>query len=483
MKRMKQHLAALLAAALLAAPLAVPADAAVYGDVDGDGTLGVLDVITLQKWIHGSGTLPSARAADLDRSGIVDIFDLAMVKNALFAEGISESSVELTKVGASAETAPLTEDFRDAQRKFAVELMQHTMKEGENVLVSPYSVMQALAMTDAGAVGDTRVAMDNALGGLAYERLAPQLGTYRLGQPDMLQTANSVWFRDDADRIQVAPAFLEECAGRFGASAFAAPFDQTTVDDINLWIRDRTARMIPHMLDKLSDDTVMALVNAVSFDAKWMEPYDLVYAVRDGTFTNAAGEAQTVPFMWSEEHAYLEDAHATGFLKYYDDGRYAFAAILPEEGLTPEAYLAGLDADGLRDILTPLPPVENEEYGYTMMYQVTAAMPKLHTESSMELKEPLCDMGMGLAFTDAADFSAMAKTASGGLCIGQVLHKTAIDVNEDGTRAAAATVVEMTDEAAVVGEVRTVILDRPYVYMIVDTENDIPLFIGTVNAF
>ena len=344
MKRMKQHLAALLAAALLAAPLAVPAAAGVYGDVDGDGTLGVLDVITLQKWIHGLGTLPSARAADLDRSGIVDIFDLAMVKNALFAEGISESSVELTKVGASAETAPLTEDFRDAQRKFAVELMQHTMKEGKNVLVSPYSVMQALAMTDAGAVGDTRTAMDNALGGLAYESLAPQLGTYRLGQPDMLQTANSVWFRDDADRIQVAPAFLEECAGRFGASAFAAPFDQTTVDDINLWIRDRTARMIPHMIDELSDDTVMALVNAVSFDAKWMKPYDAAYAVHDDTFTNAKGEAQTVPFMWSEEHAYLEDAHATGFLKYYDDGRYAFAAILPEDGLTPEAYLAGLDA-------------------------------------------------------------------------------------------------------------------------------------------
>ena len=241
--------------------------------------------------------------------------------------------------------------------------------------------------------------------------------------------------------------------------------------------------MIPHMIDELSDDTVMALVNAVSFDAKWMTPYDAEYGVREGTFTNAAGEAQTVPFMWSEEHAYLEDAHATGFLKYYDDGRYAFAAILPEDGLTPEAYLAGLDADGLRDILTPLPPVENEEYGFTMPYQVTAVMPKLHTESSMELNGPLCDMGMGLAFTEAADFSAMAKTASGALYIGQVLHKTAIDVNEDGTRAAAATVVTMTDEAAMVGEYRTVILDRPYVYMIVDTENDIPLFIGTVNAF
>lgn len=375
-----------------------------------------------------------------------------------------------TVVGAAAD-----ETFLSAQTGFALSLLQETVtsRSGENVLISPYSVVQALAMAANGADGDTRIEMEQTLGGLPSDTLNAYLYTQRTTMPDTeesrLQTANSVWFRDDEKRIRVLPSFLQSTADYFAADAYSAPFDDTTRSDINNWCIDRTDGMIPELIKgAIPVDAVMYLINAVCFDAKWAHPYEDDPHPRD--FTAWDGQTQQAQMMYSDEYHYLEDAHATGFLKYYREG-YAFIALLPEEEMRPETYLNGLTADSLRKVLTD-----------TQDCEVQAGLPQFSYDFDIEYSSILQEMGMQSAFGSSADFSRMAKTASGELYISRVLHKTHIDVDTEGTRAAAITALEMTDGADMVeNEPKYVILDRPFVYLIVETETMLPVFAGVLN--
>lgn len=365
--------------------------------------------------------------------------------------------------------------FLSAQTEFALTLLQKTVTahSGENVLISPYSVMQALAMAANGAAGDTLAEMEQTLGGMPVETLDQYLYTQRTTMPDSenskLQTANSVWFRDDAKRIQVLPEFLQTVSDYFAADAYLAPFDETTRSDINNWCSEQTDGMIPELLaEPISADAVMYLINAVCFEAKWAHPYKDEPLRRD--FTASDGTKQQAQMMYSEESHYMEDAQASGFLKYYQDG-YAFAAILPEEGITPEDYLSGLTPEALSGLLTD-----------TQVCDVQAGLPQFSYDFDIEYSGVLSDMGMPGAFQGSADFTRMAKTASGELFINRVLHKTHIDVDTEGTKAAAVTAVEMTDGAAMVEEEpKYVILDRPFVYLIVETDTMLPVFAGVLN--
>lgn len=213
----------------------------------------------------------------------------------------------------------------------------------------------------------------------------------------------------------------------------------------------------------------MYLVNTLSFDAQWQEVYE-EFQVREDVFTTESGIQQKVELMFSEEHAYLEDDWAKGFLKYYEGGRYAFAALLPEEGVTVADYVQSLTGEHLKKLLA-------EPQNVT----VQVAIPKFETEFDTEMNEVLKTMGMTDAFDeDLADFSGIGNHLDGNLYINSVLHKTFISVAEQGTRAGAATTVEIACGAAMEPEeIREVILNRPFVYMIVDCETGIPLFMGT----
>ncbi|MBR7084788.1 MAG: proteinase inhibitor I4 serpin, partial [Oscillospiraceae bacterium] len=183
------------------------------------------------------------------------------------------------------------------------------------------------------------------------------------------------------------------------------------------------------------------------------------------------GTVQKVQMMYSNnEYYYLEDAHATGFYKYYRGGDYAFAALLPEEGLSVDDYISGLTAESLQETLSN--PVSIETH---------TVLPKFSYDYEITLNEALKEMGMPEAFTGAANFSKM--TVSDDLYIGRVFHKTHIDVDEEGTKAAAVTVVEMNDGCAMKEpEYKTVTLDRPFVYMIVDRKTNLPVFMGAIKT-
>ncbi len=366
--------------------------------------------------------------------------------------------------------------FIQAQTAFALRLLKQecAAAQDENLLLSPYSVMQALAMTANGAAGDTRTEMETVLGS-DIDTLNEYLYTQRISQPDAenckLLTANSVWFRDDEERIQVFPDFLQVNADYYGAAAYRAPFDNSTLSDINNWVSLNTDGMIPKLIDKIPGDAVMYLINAVTFDAKWAAPYVDAAQISDRAFTAFDGSTKTVSMMYSEERTYYEDAHATGFAKYYADRRYAFAALLPEEGMSVSEYISGLTAESLAETLAN--PIS---------VKVSAGLPQFSYDYDTELSDALAAMGMPSAFSGGADFSRMGKTAAGELFIGRVLHKTHIEVDTEGTKAAAVTAVEMEDGAALEDpeEIKYVVLDRPFLYMILDTETRLPVFIGTV---
>ena len=355
---------------------------------------------------------------------------------------------------------------------FAIRLFKASEESGKNTLISPLSVLCALAMTANGAEEETLEQMEEVLG-MTTEELNLYLYSYMQNLPQgekyKLSLANSIWFTED-ERFTVNQDFLQTNADYYGADIYKAPFNDQTCKDINNWVKQNTDEMIPEILDEIPADAIMYLVNALAFEAEWSEIYEK-QQVREGKFTKEDGTKQDVELMYGVEGTYLEDENATGFKKYYKGGKYAFVAMLPNEGVSVSDYVASLNGESLNAMLNN-----------TQHTTVHTAIPKFETEYNVEMSAILKDMGMTKAFDIYnADFEGLGTSTAGNIFINRVLHKTFISVGEKGTKAGAATVVEMADGAAAEPqEPKEVYLDRPFVYMLIDCENNIPFFIGTM---
>ena len=368
---------------------------------------------------------------------------------------------------------PITETQAEALTAFSLDLLRENWT-GENLLLSPLSVLSALGMAANGAGGRTLTQMEAVLG-LPVGELNGALAAWRAGLPAgkdcRVDLASSLWLRDDG-KFEAGRDFLQAAADWYGAEVFPAAFDGGTLRDINGWVEEHTHGMIPEIIQEIPDEAVLYLINALALEAEW----ETVYRedqVRDGrVFTTEDGREQAAAMMYSSEGHYLKDERAQGFLKYYEGGRWAFAALLPDEGVRLEELIASLTGERLRAILGGA-----EE---TLVY---AAIPKFRCAYSAELSGSLEAMGMTDAFDmGKADFSGMGRSPTGPLFISKVLHKTYLSVDEEGTRAGAATAVEMASGGTMPGTVPEVYLDRPFLYMLVDTETCLPAFIGAVTG-
>ena len=358
---------------------------------------------------------------------------------------------------------------------FAVRLFKASEESGKNTLISPLSVLCALAMTANGAEDETLQQMEDVLG-MTTEEMNLYIYSYMQNLPQnekyKLSLANSIWFTDH-ERFTVNHDFLQTTADYYGADIYKAPFNEQTCKDINNWVKEKTDGMIPSALDKIPADALMYLINALAFDAEWADIYEK-YQVKDGEFTKEDGTKQKCELMYSTESNYFEDAKATGFLKYYKSGKYAFVAMLPKDGVSVSEYIASLSGESLNEMLS------NPEH--TTVY---TSIPKFETSYSVEMTEILKSMGMTEAFDpNNADFAGLGSSTGGNISISRVIHKTFISVEEKGTKAAAVTIVEPGDGAAMEPEQpKEVYLDRPFVYMLIDCENNIPFFVGTMMDF
>lgn len=463
-----------------------------YGDANQSGIVDISDAVLIARFYAEDWNARISDAglvcADVNLDGYVDLDDTIWILQHLthtrktlgIAEILTESkysAANLTDgVAAAAVTGKQADStFIHSQLALTANLLRETARQeesGKNLLISPLSISQALAMTANGASGQTLSEMESVLGDdLTIDDLNAYYYDYTANLPDSkkgsLKLANSIWFRDEAARIQVPEAFLKTNADYYGADAFRAAFDESTLTDINNWVNYHTHEMIPTLLDEIDPWSVMYLINALAFEAEWTEPYE-TSQIHTGNFRLSDGSAIEVPMMYGSEYLYLEDEYATGFIKTYGSGEYSFAAILPKESeaVTVSDYIGMMDADSLQALL------DSRRYE-----KVLTAMPKFSYAYDTSLAAPLMEMGMPTAFSGLADFSGLS--AEGNVYISDVLHKTFITVDERGTKAGAVTAVIMNDGAAL-DPPKEVYLDRPFIFMILDERTQLPVFIGYV---
>lgn len=463
-------------------------DAVVLGDVNNDGLFGIADVVMMQKYLLGSGSLTEYQLGDMDNDGEIDVFDYILMRQELMNSpelnppyvpenpdpNLDYTAKNLTADIQSNEVTGAEPDsvFTLSQTEFALDLFKKELKENENTLISPYSVMQALAMTANGANGSTKSEMEDVLG-MPMDSLNKYLYTFRNSQHNdensKLSAANSIWARNG---INVNKDFLQTDADYYNADFFTAPFDNSTVTDINSWVNENTDEMIPEIIKEIDDNVIMYLINAVAFDAKWETEFDKNMTVK-AEFTAADNTKQETDMMRNFEMGsalYMKDDNAEGIYKYYKDRKYAFAAMLPDGNISVNDYISGLTAEKLSGLLA------NPRKEYT-----SVKIPKFSYDFDTLLNSTLIEMGMPSAFDKgSADFSNMVSGLDGHTYISNVIHKTHIDVDECGTKAAAATVVEITNDGAPILPEKEVVFDRPFVYFIIDTETNIPVFMGTL---
>ena len=368
---------------------------------------------------------------------------------------------------------PIDDFFIESMANFSVELFKKTIADKENSLISPLSVMLALAMTANGADNETLSQMEKLLGGeIPLTELNEYLYSYVKSLPNeeksKLNIANSIWFRDDKDRLQVKNDFLQTNADYYNAAAYKSAFDNQTIKDINNWVKSNTDGTIDKIIDEIDPYAVMYLINAVVFDAEWENVYYGNY-VRKNDFTNINGIKQNVDFMNSSEYGYIDDGKATGFIKDYHKNNYNFVALLPNEDIAIEEYIQSLTGTELREKIQNAEKIEVKTY-----------MPKFEYEYEISMNEALKILGIPDAFDEnKADFNKMATSSVGNIYIAEVLHKTYISVDETGTKAGAITIEQPQNEDADI-EIKTVRLDRPFIYAIIDNATNLPVFIGTV---
>lgn len=369
----------------------------------------------------------------------------------------------------------LSEGLGDAYSAFALELLRQSRAEGENTLLSPLSVTLALGMTANGADGETLEQFAAALG-MGRDALnslcARFLADYRdLGGSTESILLNSLWADPD---LALNDPFVLRCQDPYGAQLFKADLQSpATVQALNDWVSDATQGMIPTLLDKFDDDALLALVNAIYLKNRFEAPFPEPHSEWTIDFRNADGTLSQ-PRGMSAERAmtYLSREDAQGVVLPYDDGRLGLMLLLPDEGTPLTDCLAAWDGATLSGLLAG-----REEK------RVDLVMPKFKAEWSGSLTGPLMSMGLTHAFDpDRADFSLMGHGPKDEpLYIGDVIHKTAFEVNEKGTEAAAVTAVIMEAASAMPPQDLIVLrFDRPFVYGIVDLELGVPLFLGTM---
>jgi serpin B len=378
-----------------------------------------------------------------------------------------EKKINLTKT---------TEQIIAADNQFGFDLFKRVLANDPsagNVFISPTSVALALAMTYNGAEGDTRTAMQETLRkqGLTAEELNQSYKSLvealvSLDPKVLLEIANSIWYRSD---LQVLPDFINVNQTCYNAEVTSMVFDNLAKDIINGWVATKTHDKIKEVLDEIPPDAVMYLINAIYFKGIWKSEFDKEKTA-DLPFYIKEGSVIQVPSMQQQDtFNYYSNEQFSAIELPYGDSHFSMVVMLPATGKETGELAAELDSESWNTLLK----------GFTKK-EVVLHLPRFRFEYGKLLNQDLADMGMGIAFTDEADFSGIDPGRD--LMISRVIHKTFVEVNEEGTEAAAVTVVEII-ETSYPGPEGPVymFIDRPFLFFIKEKDTGAILFIGRVN--
>lgn len=351
------------------------------------------------------------------------------------------------------------------------QLLRAVREPGVNTLLSPLSISLALSMTANGAAGDTLAEFEALLGAdvdTVNANAASLLAEYRdLGGSTVSSIADSLWLDGS---LAAREPFLSRCTAFYDAGLYQADLaTEQTRRAVNGWVEENTGGMIPEILTEVpAEDAALLLVNALYLKNTWADEFD-PNSTREDSFYAADGTGTVTDFLSNgiRQERYFRTEDAAGVVLPYDDGRLAFAAVLPDGDL--DAWLESLDGGTFPALI-----------GAAEDTRLLLRLPKFEAEWGGELADALAALGLDTAFDPArADFSGLGTTESGPLFIDSVLHRAKIQVDEEGTEAAASTVVMAPAGAPAPMDYEELILDRPFCYAIVDLERGVPLFLGT----
>ncbi|MGE0266805.1 MAG: serpin family protein [Candidatus Obscuribacterales bacterium] len=362
---------------------------------------------------------------------------------------------------------------------FGLDLFKQLSKEkpGENLLMSPYSISTALTMTLNGAGGKTKEAMIDVLklGKPDLKSIDEQAQAVRSslassGGGVILEVANALFARKG---ISFNKDFLEANKRYFDASTKTVDFkSKEALGIINGWVSEKTHGKIPTIIDQIPGDAILYLINAIYFKGTWEHQFKKS-ATTAGDFKLASGKTREVKMMHAhrDDYPYLENEKFQAINLYYKNRDKSLYLFLPREGSSLEKFEADLSAASLQGFFEGF---RNREG--------SLAMPRFKLEDRRKLKSSLSALGMKIAFDpNRADFKKMASIDEN-ILIDEVFHKTFMEVNEEGTEAAAVTAVQMARATAMMNPVRPfdMVLDRPFFFVLRDNKTGTVLFLGHV---
>ncbi|RDC62711.1 serpin family protein [Adhaeribacter pallidiroseus] len=343
-----------------------------------------------------------------------------------------------------------------------------TAEPDQNVFISPLSISSALTMTYNGADGSTKEAMRQTLGfalqndeeiNQAYKNLLEQLR--HLDQKVTFTAANSIWY---ARQFQLQAPFVQNNQTYFQAQIQGLDFASPTAKNIiNEWVKNKTQGKITNIIQEIRPEHVLFLVNAIYFKGTWTYPFNKKLT-RPAPFRKEDGTTQNVDFMTLENGRYLryQDTHQQVIDLPYGNQQYSMTLIVPQEQHTVPEIASNLSSGQLAEWLAKADTSRLE-----------LQMPKFKLEYKKELRETLTQLGMGEAFSNQANFSRMLQSEQS-LAISEVMHKAFVEVNEEGTEAAAATSV-----GVVLTSLPPVVqVNRPFLFLIREKSSNAILFIG-----
>ncbi|WP_181458406.1 serpin family protein [Paenibacillus pabuli] len=350
-------------------------------------------------------------------------------------------------------------------------------KAGNNLLISPYSIAAAIGMAYNGSVGETRRQMAEVMGWLELEMEqvnASQAALQQLlthpGKGIQIGIANSMWMKDGIPVEETYQTALQQTYEAEIRTLNGQPAQAK--EEINQWVKQHTEGMIPNLMQEPpAKETLMILVNAIAFDGNWMAEFDPEYTT-DDEFKLANGKALSVRMMQQKKQfQYSENEDWQAVRLPYGDGQMHLLVVLPREGRT---------LDEIQQKLLDDPKRLDRGSEYSL---VELSLPRFRAEYGMNLKETLQQMGMEMAFDPyAANFTEMISPGPNlQVYIGQVLHRAVMEVSEQGTVAAASTLVGMAAGSAPPTDWTKMEVNRPFMVAVVDKSTGAWLFVGNVN--
>ena len=359
-----------------------------------------------------------------------------------------------------------------SENTFAYDLFRYiNLSAGDqNTIISPLSVSYALSMTVNGAANATADSMLKALRvsdisisdlNKSYKNLTSAL--LSVDSRVLMEIANSVWTEKS---FTVKQPFIDTLTGYYDAQARSFDInDPTAPQEINQWISDHTNGYIKNMIDQLDNKTVMLIINAIYFKGLWKGKFDS-NATTSRTFTQPGGSTEEVPTMHQTETQNIYLGNGFGMVELpYGQGNFVMDIILPDNN-DLSAVSASLTASDLATWASAMTSKKVDLY-----------LPKFKYGFKVNMNDILTSMGMGIAFTDAADFSNISDIP---LLINKVLHQAFIETDEQGTVAAAATVVEIGPTMVGPNDPVSFDVNHQFVYIIREVTTNSVIFMGKV---